>query len=141
MPYGDGEDPVRDEKGHKPDGIAAKPRQVDVLVSQGKSVADTIRAIGVTKVTYYRRRQEFGGLKSDQVKWMKDFEAENARLRRAAKGPDDEPDLIDDMAVLVRRCGRQGYRKIVGLLRSTVGWSSTTSGSNASGGAKGHQAS
>jgi putative transposase len=42
-----------------------------------------VRDIGVTEVTYYRWRQEFGGLKSDQVKRMKDLEAENARLRRA----------------------------------------------------------
>ncbi len=70
-------------KRHKPEEIVAKLRQVDVLVSQGKSVADGVRAIGVTEVTYYRWRQEFGGLKSDQVKRMKDLEAENARLRRA----------------------------------------------------------
>jgi putative transposase len=53
------------------------------MVSQGQSVADAVRAIGVTEVTYYRWRQEFGGLKSDQVKRLKDLEAENARLRRA----------------------------------------------------------
>ena len=70
-------------KRHKPEEIVAKLRQVDVLVSQGKSVADAVRAIGVTEVTYYRWRQEFGGLKSDQVKRMKDLEAENVRLRRA----------------------------------------------------------
>lgn len=70
-------------KRHKPEEIVAKLRQVDVLVSQGKSVAEAVRAIGVTEVTYYRWRQEFGGLKSDQVKRMKELEAENARLRRA----------------------------------------------------------
>ena len=52
-------------------------------VSQGRSVADAIRAIGVTEVTYYRWRREFGGLKSDQVKRLKELEAENARLRKA----------------------------------------------------------
>ena len=70
-------------KRHKPEEIVAKLRQVDVLVSQGKSVADSVRDIGVTEVTYYRWRQEFGGLKSDQVKRLKYLEAENARLRRA----------------------------------------------------------
>ena len=68
---------------HKPEEIVAKLRQVDVLVSQGRSVADAIRSIGVTEVTYYRWRQEFGGLKSDQVKRLKDLETENARLRKA----------------------------------------------------------
>jgi len=70
-------------KRHKPEEIVAKLRRVDVLVSQGQSVADAVRAIGVTEVTYYRWRQEFGGLKTDQVKRMKELEAENARLRRA----------------------------------------------------------
>ena len=70
-------------RSHKPEEIVAKLRQVDVLTSQGKAVADAIRAIGVTEVTYYRWRQEFGGLKSGQVKKLKGLEAENARLRRA----------------------------------------------------------
>ena len=70
-------------KHHKPEEIVAKLRRVDVLVSQGQSVADAVRAIGVTEVTYYRWRLEFGGLKTDQVKRMKELEAENARLRRA----------------------------------------------------------
>jgi len=70
-------------KRHQPEEIVAKLRQADVLISQGKPVADAVRAIGVTEVTYYRWRQEFGGLKTDQVKRMKELEAENTRLRRA----------------------------------------------------------
>ena len=70
-------------KHHKPEEIVAKLRQVDVLISQGKSVADAVRTIGMTEVTYYRWRKEFGGLKTEQVKRMKELEAENARLRRA----------------------------------------------------------
>jgi putative transposase len=70
-------------KRHKPEEIVAQLRQVDVLVSQGRSVADAIRSIGVTEVTYYRWRQEFGGLKSDQVRRMKDLAIENQRLRKA----------------------------------------------------------
>jgi transposase-like protein len=70
-------------KRYKPEQIVMKLRQVDVLVSQGSSVADAIRQIGVSEVTYYRWRQEFGGLKIEQVKRLKDHEVENARLRRA----------------------------------------------------------
>ena len=70
-------------KRHKPEEIVAKLRQVEVLTAQGRSVAEAIRSIGVTEVTFYRWRQEFGGLKTDQVKRPKDLEAENARLRRA----------------------------------------------------------
>jgi hypothetical protein len=53
---------------YKPEEIVAKLRQVDVLVSQGQSVVDAVWSIGVTDVTYYRWRSEFGGLKTDQVK-------------------------------------------------------------------------
>jgi putative transposase len=70
-------------KRYKPEEIVVKLRQVDVLVSQGQSVVDAVRSIGVTDVTYYRWRSEFGGLKTDQVKRMKDLELENQRLRKA----------------------------------------------------------
>lgn len=70
-------------KRHKPEEIIAKLRQVDVLTSQGQSVADAVRAIGVTEVTYYRWRQEYGGLKTNQVRRMKELELENQRLRKA----------------------------------------------------------
>jgi putative transposase len=66
-----------------PEEIVAKLRQVDVLVSQGKSVADAVRSIGTTEVSYYRWRREYGGLKTAQVKRLKELEAENARLRKA----------------------------------------------------------
>ncbi|WP_131113083.1 IS3 family transposase [Lichenihabitans psoromatis] len=67
----------------KPEEIVSKLRQVDVLVSQGKTVADSVRSIGVNEVTYYRWRKEFGGLKLDQVKRLKELETENMRLRKA----------------------------------------------------------
>ena len=70
-------------KRYKPEEIVTKLHQVDVLVSQGSSVADAIRQIGVSEVTYYRWRQEFGGLKTEQAKRLKGLEVENARLRRA----------------------------------------------------------
>jgi len=59
---------------YKPEEIVAKLRQVDVLTSQSQGVAEAIRSIGVSEVTYYRWRQEFGGLKRDQVKRLKDLE-------------------------------------------------------------------
>ena len=67
----------------KPEEIVSKLRQVEVLQSQGKTAAEAIRSIRVTEVTYYRWRKEFGGLKLDQVKRLKELENENARLRRA----------------------------------------------------------
>src|SRR5215210_6438027 len=81
-------------KKHRPEEAVSRLRQADVLVSQGRSVAEAIRAIGVTEVTYYRGRREFGGLKSGQAKRLKDLEAENARLRKAIA------DLTPDKRIL-----------------------------------------
>ena len=67
----------------KAEEIVAKLRQVDVLLSRGKSAAEAVRAIGVTDATHYRWRREYGGLKTDQARRMKDLEKENQRLRRA----------------------------------------------------------
>ena len=92
-------------KRHKPEEIVAKLRQVDVMVSQGQHVADVVRTIGVTEVTYYRWRQEFGGLKLDQVKRLKEVEAENAWLRRAVA------DLTLDKLILQEAArGPEGQR-------------------------------
>ena len=69
-------------KRHTAEEIVAKLRQVDVLMAQGRLVADAVRAIGVTEVTYYRWRNEYGGLRGDQVKRLKELEKENQRLKR-----------------------------------------------------------
>ena len=89
-------------KKHTPEEIVAKLRQVDVLVSQGSAVTDAIRQIGVTEVTYYRWRQEYGGLKLDQVKRLKELELENARLRKAVS------DLTLDKLIL-KEAARGNY--------------------------------
>ena len=70
-------------KRHSAEEIVAKLRQVDVMMAERRQVADAVRAIGVTEVTYYRWRNEYGGLKGDQVKRLKELETENNRLRRA----------------------------------------------------------
>lgn len=53
------------QKKYKPGEIVVKPRHVDVLLSQGRSVGGPVRSIEVTHVTYHRWRQKFGGLKGD----------------------------------------------------------------------------
>ncbi len=70
-------------KRYKPEEIVAKLRQVDVLMSQRQPAAEAIRQIGISEVTYYRWHREFGDLKGDQVRRLKELEQENARLRRA----------------------------------------------------------
>ena len=68
---------------HKPEDIIGKLREAEIVLAQGGTVADACRRIGVTEQSYYRWRKEYGGLKMDQARRMKELEKENARLRRA----------------------------------------------------------
>ncbi len=85
-------------KRHTAEDIVAKLRQVDVLTAQGHSAADAIRTIGVTEVTYYRWRNEYGGLKGDQVKRLKELETENGRLRKAVSDPTLDKLILQEAA-------------------------------------------
>ena len=68
---------------HKPEDIIGKLREAEIVLAQGGTVAAACRRIGVTEQSYYRWRKEYGGLKMDQARRMKELEKENARLRRA----------------------------------------------------------
>ena len=71
------------KKRYRPEDVIAKLREADILVSQGKTVAVTIKQLGVSDVTYYRWRKEYSGMKTTQVKILNKLEKENRRLRRA----------------------------------------------------------
>ena len=69
-------------KRYKPEEIISKLREAEVLLAEGVSVGEVVRRLGVTQVTDYRWRKEYGGMKVDQAKRLKDLEKENARLKR-----------------------------------------------------------
>ena len=62
--------------------IVNKLRQAEVLLAQGQSVSQVSKTLGITEQTYYRWRKEYGGVKTDQAKRLKDLERENARLKK-----------------------------------------------------------
>ena len=70
-------------KRYKPEEIIAKLREMEVLLSQGQTAGQAVRGLGITEQTYYRWRKEYGGLKVDQARRLKDLEKENGRLRKA----------------------------------------------------------
>lgn len=70
-------------KKHTVEQIIGKLREAEVALSKGQTVLQVCRTLGVTEQTYYRWRQEYGGLKVDQAKLLKDLERENTRLKRA----------------------------------------------------------
>ena len=68
---------------HSPEQILGKLREVEVALARGQTVANAVKQIGVTEQTYYRWRNEYGGLSLDQARRLKQLEKENARLKRA----------------------------------------------------------
>lgn len=70
-------------KRHTAEEIIGKLREAEVLIAQGRSVGEAARAIGVTEQSYYRWRKEYGGLRMDQARRLKELERENGRLRKA----------------------------------------------------------
>ena len=69
------------KKRYSPEEIVNKLQEADVLISQGQTVALTCKRIGVTSITYYRWRREYGGMKTNQAKRLKELERENSRLK------------------------------------------------------------
>ena len=69
-------------KGFKPGQIIGKLREAEVLLSQGSTVGEASRKIGVTEQTYYRWRKEYGGMRVEQARRLKELEKENSRLKK-----------------------------------------------------------
>ena len=70
------------KRSYRPEQIINKLREAEVLLSQGSPAGETSRKIGVTEQTYYRWRREYGGMRIEQVKRLKELEKENAQLKR-----------------------------------------------------------
>ena len=71
------------KKRHTPEEIIRKLREAEVALAQGQNVVQVSRQLGITEQTFYRWRQEYGGLRLDQARRFKHLEVENTRLRRA----------------------------------------------------------
>ena len=81
-------------KRHTPEQIISKLREAEVGLAGGQTVPEVCRVLGVAEQTYYRWRKESGGVRTDQVKRLKELEKENARLKRVVA------DLALDKAIL-----------------------------------------
>ncbi len=82
------------KKGYTPEQIINKLREAEILLNEGASIAVMTKRIGVSDVTYYRWRKEYGGMRIEQAKRLKELEQENSRLKRLVA------DLSLDNAIL-----------------------------------------
>ncbi len=82
------------KKAFSPEQIINKLREAEVMLSQGATTGEASRKIGITEQTYYRWRKEYGGMRIDQAKRLKELEKENARLKKLVA------DLSLDISIL-----------------------------------------
>ena len=82
------------KKGYTPEQIVRKLREAEVLLSKGEKVEQVVRKLGISDVTYYRWRKEYGGMQVEQARRLKDLEHENSRLKKLVA------DLSLDNAIL-----------------------------------------
>lgn len=90
------------KKGFTPEQIVRKLREAEVMINKGETVAQVIRNLGISDVTYYRWRKEYGGMQVDQARRFKEIEHENARLKKLVA------DLSLDNAIL-KEAARGNY--------------------------------
>lgn len=90
------------KKGYQPEEIISKLREADILLGQGHTVTQVIKSIGISDVTYYRWRKEYGGMNTSQAKRLKALEKENTRLRKVVS------DLALDKLIL-KEAARGNY--------------------------------
>ena len=86
------------KKSFSPEQIIAKLRQIEVLVAQGKSVVVACKEAEISEQTYYRWRKEYGGLKLDQAKRLKELEKENQRLKRLVADLSLDEAMLEEVA-------------------------------------------
>ena len=85
-------------KRHSAEQIIAKLREAEVLLQKGRAVPQVCRQLGVTVQTYYRWRKEYGGMRVDQAKRLKDIEKENTQLKRIVADQALDRAILKDVA-------------------------------------------
>ncbi len=100
---------------HTPEQIVAKLRQAELELAKGRTIPQVSQLLGITEQTYYRWRKEFGGLRLDQAKRLKQLEQENTRLKKVVA------DLTLDNAMLKEVADPHFFRRHGGIRRTLVG--------------------
>ena len=85
-------------KRHTPEQVVRKLTEADRLLAEGKDVADVCRALQVSEATYHRWRNQFGGLKADDARRLKELERENATLKRLLADAELEKAALKEIA-------------------------------------------
>ena len=83
---------------HSPEQVIRKLREADRMLAEGAQIADVARHLEVTEATYHRWRNQYGGMKADDAKRLRELERENTRLKRIVADKDLEIDALREIA-------------------------------------------
>lgn len=83
---------------YKPEEIVNLLRQVEVAIANGKTTPQACKEVGIVEQTYYRWRREYGGLKIDQAKRLKELEQENGKLKQLVADLSLDKQVLEDLA-------------------------------------------
>ena len=86
------------KKRHTAEQIVAKLREAEVELAKGRKIPEVARKLSITEQTYYRWRKEYGGLKLDQAKRLKELEKENARLKKLVADLSLDKQMLQEVA-------------------------------------------
>ena len=85
-------------KKHSMEQIIAKLRKAEILLAEGKSTEQVVKALEINRQTYYRWQKEFGGMKADQARRLKELEKENARLKKIVADLSLDNDILKEVS-------------------------------------------
>ena len=83
---------------YRPEEIIAKLREAEILVAQGMRVPEVVKELGIHEVTYYRWRKQYGGMRVNQMKQLKELEKENSLLRKAVSDLTLDKQILQEAA-------------------------------------------
>ena len=107
---------------HTPEQIVRKLREVERLLGEGQTIAEAAKQVEISEQTYHRWRNQYGGMKADDAKRLRELERENARLKRIVADKELEIDALrTELHAFSRGHPRWGYRRAWATLREE-GW-------------------
>ncbi|APZ95181.1 transposase [Fuerstiella marisgermanici] len=85
-------------KRHTPEQIVRKLRDADAMLTSGKSLGEVVQSLAVSEATYHRWRQQYGGMKAEEAKRLKELEVENARLKKLLAEAELDKAMLKEIA-------------------------------------------
>ena len=89
---------AKQRRRHNPEQIVKKLRDADAMLNAGKSLGEVLQVLEVSEATYHRWRNQYGGMKADEARRLKELETENARLKKLLAEAELDKSILKEVA-------------------------------------------